>query len=96
MTTGTIVLSGSNFIVKGGFDYTEEGAYTPKVMITDKLDNVTTTVLANVQIADAALIAGSKTISLTEGQALSNAIIGTFTEKPLWKLHRLYRHHRLG
>ncbi len=81
VTTGSVALSGTSFVVKGGFDYTVEGSYTPKVMITDKIDNVSTTVLANVQIADAAIIPGAKTISLTEGQALSNAIIGTFTDK---------------
>jgi large repetitive protein len=71
---------GVEWTIKAAHTYTEEGTYAYTVTVTDS-GGAATVISGSAIIADAALTAGT-TVNLTPntGAALSNAIVGTFTD----------------
>ena len=84
ISQGTISVNGNDFLVEGSYAYPENGNFSPKVIITDNLDQLTTTIVdaSNVHIDDAPIsVSGGMNFNITEGRALSaGTIIGQLTD----------------
>ena len=78
-TNGTVVAEGGGvFDVDGNHTYAEEGPFTISVSVNDGTNTGSTTDSAT--IADAALTASGKSITGTEGFALNNVEVASFTD----------------
>ncbi len=81
-TAGTLVGSNGSFTVDGGHTYADEGSFSPIVTITRTADNAQ--VVDNdgsVTVAENDALTGhGTTISGSPSQALSNAVVATFSD----------------
>jgi hypothetical protein len=79
-SAGTVTGGSGSFTVSGSHTYAEEGAHTATITITDTSDGNTTTVNSPVTVADAALTAGTLTLSGGVEGASPGSASFTFTD----------------
>ena len=78
-TSGTITLMGSTLRITGSHTYADDGTYHMTITVQD-VGGATAMATPNITVADAPLTATPTTVMVTEGQALSNAVVATFTD----------------
>jgi hypothetical protein len=76
---GTVSYDNSTYTVAGTHQYAEGGYYTISILVADD-GGQTITIGASTTVADAPLTASAVTFGGTEGAAVSNLLVATFTD----------------